>query len=523
VVTRTQYRYRAIYGAVPGGEWSRERAAWVYPLTVMAARALREILGAHYMAPEILALIEQDDALTSAQASGDAPECLSKTELWDHQREAFALAFHKPAAMLAMDMGCGKSAVAVALVCTHRAHRTLVICPLSVIGVWPRQFALHGALAYNVLTLDDRYRSVALKAAALKTALDSSFGLVAVVNYESVWREPMNKLLLKQQWDYVILDESHRIKSPTGVASRFIAKLRDRATRRLCLTGTPMPHSPLDIFGQYRFLDPSIYGTSFTLFRANYAVMGGYNNYEVVRYQHMAEFNHRFYAIAYRVMADDVQSLPEQVFTERYCTLSERARKLYNDLDRDFYAAVASGEVTAGNALTKLLRLQQLTSGYLVTDEGEQVPVDDSKLKALREVLEDIPPEEPVVIFCRFTRDVQAIKALCETLERPPAELSGHLKELEVWQHGERNALVAQINAGGLGIDATRARHQIYFSLGFSLGDYEQSLKRIHRPGQTRKVLYTLLLAEGTVDERVRDALMARREVIQFVLQKGLS
>src|SRR5262249_16192811 len=131
---------------------------------------------------------------------------------------------------------------------------------------------------------------------------------VAVVNYEAAWQEPMGALLLATKWDLVILDESHRVKAPGGKASMFCASLRKSAAARLCLTGTPMPLSPLDLYAQYRFLDPGIFGTSFAAFRNRYAVMGGYGGHEVLGFdeERMPELNDRMYSIGFRVMADDV-------------------------------------------------------------------------------------------------------------------------------------------------------------------------------------------------------------------------
>jgi SNF2 family DNA or RNA helicase len=92
--------------------------------------------------------------------------------------------------------------------------------------------------------------------------------------------------------------------------------------------------------------------------------------------------------------------------------------------------------------------------------------------------------------------------------------------ELKQWQAGEAPVLAVQIDSGGVGVDLTRARYSVYYSLGFSLGSYEQSLARIHRPGQTRPVEYIHLLAQDTVDEQVMVALARRADVVNSVLQQ---
>jgi SNF2 family DNA or RNA helicase len=141
-------------------------------------------------------------------------------------------------------------------------------------------------------------------------------------------------------------------------------------------------------------------------------------------------------------------------------------------------------------------------------------------MNLLRDVFEDIAPDEPLVVFCRFHKDLEAVSRVADERGRRSLELSGRMDDLKRWQAGEAPVLAVQIDSGGVGIDLTRARYSIYYSLGFSLGSYEQSLARIHRPGQTRPVEYIHLLAEGTVDEKVMAALSQRANVVNAVLQQ---
>ena len=456
----------------------------------------------------------------------------SKTHPWQHQQEAWNLANKHTGFMLAHDMGAGKSKLAIDFCTGVGAKLVLILCPKSVIPVWPQQFSLHAGVSYPVLALDSG--SVPKKAKQAERALDRARArrerLVIVVNYESAWRPPLGPsynqknriisrgLLLSEKWDVVILDESHRIKAPGGKASWFCTRLRDRAARRLCLTGTPMPHSPLDIYAQFRFLDPDIFGRSFQRYKMRYAVMGGFNNKQVVEFRNLEELHQKFFSRAHRVTKDEVLDLPPIMHEQRACTLSPKARRVYDDLNYEFVAQVEAGEITVANALVKLLRLQQITGGYLPLDDGDGTVIDDSKLSLLADLFEDLPQAEPVVVFTRFRSEIQRIKVLAENLCRPAAELSGSKNELEEWQAGKFNVLVVQIRAGGLGVEFTRAQYVIYYSLGFSLGDYEQSLARAHRPGQKRKVTVYHLITRGTVDEQVYAALRAKKQVVEAIL-----
>ena len=317
----------------------------------------------------------------------------------------------------------------------------------------------------------------------------------------------------------MLVHNCHRLKAPGGKASRYVARLGQVARYKLGLSGTPMPHSPLEVYAYFRFLDPTIFGWSFHRFRQHYAVMGGYQNHQVVGYRNLDELNRKFYSITFPC-GKDVLDLPPEVHVTYTCRLGPEAQRVYRSLERDLIAEVQAGEITAANALVKLLRLQQITGGHIRTDEGRDVQIDSAKMNLLRDVFEDLDPQEPLVVFCRFHRDLEAVNRVADESGRRCLELSGRIDELERWQAGEAPVLAAQIDSGGLGVDLTRAHYAIYYSLGFSLGSYEQSLARIHRPGQTRPVEYIHLVAEGTVDEKVMAALARRADVVNTVLQQ---
>jgi len=199
--------------------------------------------------------------------------------------------------------------------------------------------------------------------------------------------------------------------------------------------------------------------------------------------------------------------------------------RFYRDLERDFVADLDTGTVTVATALTKLLRLSQATGGYARldgSDGGSLVPIDGigAKRMALADRLEDLAVTEPVVVFCRFRSDLDDVAAVARELGREYAEVSGERKDLERWQAGDATILGVQMQSGGVGIDCSRSAFAVYYSLGYSLGDYEQSLARLRRPGQERCVRYYHLVCEGTVDEAVYAALRDRRSVVEAVLAR---
>ncbi len=449
---------------------------------------------------------------------------------WKHQVAGYHAAAARPDGyMLAMGMGCGKSKVAIDVLANSDVRQILILCPKSVLGVWRREFDRHWPLVQRSaeIYLLDRptCREKAEEMIAFlggRIAAPATVKIV-VANYDAAWRAPLGEAILRSHFDAVVCDESHRIKSPGGKASRWAQRLGAITRRRLCLTGTPMPHSPLDLYGQFRFLAPSVFGTSFARFRAKYAITNPQFPSQVRAWINQIDLQERFHSRAFVCRSEDVLDLPGELDVIRYCALEPKSRRVYDDLERELIAEVDAGTVNVANALAKLLRLQQITSGYVggADNFGERWIQDlgSEKRSLMADVLEDAG--EPVVVFCRFQRDLDAVQAATQSLDLRYGELSGRRRDaIDDYACMASGVDVAgvQIQAGGVGIDLTRAALGVYYSLGFSLGDYLQSRARLHRPGQTRPVRFLHFVAEGTVDEAVYRALEKRQEVVQEVL-----
>jgi len=514
---------------IPGAKWDKADKAWVIPATPAGALNLRlatkergyVLKGDSHMAELIRIAKGQSEAFENVKKSGtlEQPE-IRNFDAWRHQLEAFNFAKNLDAVMLNMEMGTGKTKVTIDVIQNDpNLRRILILCPVSVIGVWHREIQKHGVGFWNVPVLQGAVKKRAeLSAQALA---DNSGRTVLIVNYEAAWREPLAKLLKGEQFDAVVFDEIHKIKAPGGVASRFCQALAKTARKKFGLTGTMMPGSPMDIYAQFRALNSGIFGTSFAKFRSRYAIMGGYGGYEVVDYQNQEELREKIRFMTYEVGAD-VLDLPEAIHTYRECQLGRDALRAYRGVENDFFAQVESGEITASNALVKLLRMRQITGGHVTDDDGVTTQIDKAKEKLLDDTLEDLGGE-PTVIFCQFVADIDTIRRVGEARGLKVLELSGRVKQNFEFQEGEGDILVVQIQSGGVGIDLTRARYCIYYSVGFNLGEYLQSLARVHRPGQERSVTYIHLLAAGTVDQAVYNALQKKQDIVEHVLHGDLA
>lgn len=539
IAVRADFALKDHLKALDGARFSRsipgwiDGPAWCYhadPATaLMIRRAVPHISVADSAFLALVAEAEAVEAATTAAHADSDPEPLpagvARHRPWRHQAIAYWQIRERRNVVVPMRMGTGKSAVIAWLIATPETswRRVLIACPLSVCGVWPSQIATHAGRPARVVVLEGSVAGKA-KRAAEEFVRDWPDPLVLVVNHESLWRTPLGAWVGRQTWDALIVDEGHRAKSPSGKLSMFLARVRPMFRYRIDLTGTPMPHSPLDIYAQGRFVNPDIFGTSFVRFRARHAVMGGYQQHQVVGYQNMDEFAERLAQLCTPVVrAEDVLDLPPVQHIRREVVLSPDEMRPYRELERDMIAEIAAGTVTASNALVKLLRLAQCCQGTIRTDDGTDVQVGTSKRDALADLLEDIDPAEPVVVFGRFHADLDSAKAAAERLGRRYGEVSGRDKgglTSDSKMSPDVDVLGVQIQSGGVGIDLSRACYAVYLSTGYSLGDYEQSEARVHRPGQTRPTFYYHIVARGTVDEDIASALEAKGEVVEEVVAK---
>ncbi len=538
ILIKSRFEYANLCRSIPSGKWHKEKKFWYYPFSESMCKAVVETFEEVENKDISQEILDAATNLVKAQevkSADELPEVpLEKRQAKKHQKQAFWFSKQLAGAALLMDMGCMKTGVAIRLIDNSDDKKVLVICPDKVVRVWPKEYKKDGTKDFTVVPCEVRGKRISVdqKAAIARTAYEENEQVIIVVNYESAWRNSMGEFIKSVKWDRIILDESHRAKQVDGRIGKFVGELK--AARKNILTGTLMPHSPIDVFSQYRFLDPGVFGNNFYKFRNRYAVMGGYMSKQIVGYQNQDEMHDKIYSIAFRV-TKDILDLPEEQHVIRDFDLNGEAERYYNEARNALWISLGEDRVNTDIVIVQMLRMQQITSGYLPVmeeyedDNGKKKhrllrveKIDSGKSELLEEILEDIDEHEPIVVFCRFQHDLDEIKAAAERLGRTYGEISGRSKtalsdEAEL-QDGIQIAGV-QIQAGGVGIDLSKSHYGIYYSVGYSLGDYEQSLARIHRPGQTKPVIYYHLVAAGTIDEVVYSNLKNKKDVISSIIE----
>ena len=395
----------------------------------------------------------------------------------------------------------------------------LIVAPLSILGVWKEEFAKFADFPYSLTVLSSGAKNIE----ALRQT--SAHGLqVAVTNYESAWR--MEQALAAWDADLIVCDEGHRIKTHNIAASKCMHRLGARARYRLLLTGTVITNKAIDVFSPYKFLNPAVFGNSFYTFRNRYFDMTGYGQHvPVLKVNMAAELSQRIHSIAFRATKAECLDLPETTEIIRTVELEPQAQRPYRQLARDSYVLLQGGELTAANVLTRLLRLSQLTGGFLRQDDSGRVErVSGAKLEALSDIVDSAAEEGgKLVVVARFLPEIDAIRKMLEQKGIGYACITGAVRdrdeEVRRFQNkADTTVFVGQIATAGLGITLTAADKMVFYSLDYSMSNFEQTKARIHRVGQKNPCTYLYLVAKGTVDERVLKALRAKADLARALI-----
>ena len=333
------------------------------------------------------------------------------------------------------------------------------------------------------------------------------------------------KELLTSRSCLFALDESARIKSPDSKRTKRVLAAGKHAPFRRVLTGTPVPNSPFDVYTQIRFLDPDIWkrigcGT-FAAFKQMFGVWiehtrndNGQRFQQLVDYQNLAMLNKIVDQMGERLLKDDVLDLPPKLYEKRTFDMAPAQAKFYKQMRDEFMVMLESGDmVTAALAITRMLRLQQVASGYCPTDEGDMIEFDKNpRLSCLMDTVEDIPHQ--AIIFAKFQKDIDLIEAALKKAGKTCVVYDGRVKQddretrREAFKAGEVQFFVANPAAAGEGLTLHMAKTVIYYNSTYKLGDRLQSEDRAHRAGMDDKpVTYIDIVARGTIDVQIMRAL----------------
>jgi SNF2 family DNA or RNA helicase len=534
--------------------WSKPKKEW---MVAASAETLEKIKKQFPDAVMDTTVTDQSAKMASQEAAVDAVKMTLQmgaevplpadvhfhTEPHAHQRKALAFCLARPQFGIFAEPGTGKTKITLDLVAylkrvAEKAGQvfepSLVFCPASLLENWKKEAEKHqpGLRVFPLIKGNSPEKEAQVHALRQTNAAD-----IIVVNYETVWR--IDGVFKAYYWSALVLDEAHRIKNRTSKQAKATVKIGAWARRRYLLTGTPMPNSPLELFNQIKFLDPLILGTSYYGFRDRYAVMGGYQGYQVVGWKNLDELANRISKISYSVKKKDCLDLPDKVYKEYRLPMSEMQGKTYRQMAETLVAEVDGKTITVDVILAKLTKLRQITAGFLYADDASLRFKVNPKLIKLLEILEDIITDHKVVIWTVFDEEVKMIEEMLKAwnadrrahgqsfVETATLDGSVPIKDragiVENFQSsGDVRVFIANQKAGGEGITLTAADYCVFFSNEYSTGVRGQAEDRLHRIGQKANVVYIDLLMKGSIDVAIKSALARKRKLAEIVETGGL-
>ena len=349
----------------------------------------------------------------------------------------------------------------------------------------------------------------------------------------------------------IVVDESSRIKSPDALRTKQINRLRIHAIIARIATGTPITNSPVDVFSQMEFLKSGLLGTtSYRAFTAEYAELLSPNHpliqtmarrnpraarAQVVatnpdgskRWRNLDKLQRLLEPHTFRVLKSECLDLPEKIYQQVYFDLDPAQEKAYQLMEKECRLELDSGELTAVAKLAAIVKLQQITSGFIMRPQADgggvqYIGESNPRIKALMEMMEEAP--QKTIIWARFKEEIRAISAALRHAGRRVVEYHGEVTTadrevaIDSFQNGDTEVFIGQPQSGGIGITLTRAEWVVYYSNDFNLETRLQSEDRAHRIGTKSNVVYTDLVATGTIDEAITRSLQRKEKLASTIL-----
>lgn len=334
--------------------------------------------------------------------------------------------------------------------------------------------------------------------------------------------------LVKESWSFIVFDESQKLKDRGSKQSRLAARLK--ADVKLILSGTPMDKAgeldhlnPVELWAQFRFLDPNLFGTVWQDFEYRYCYRTGYGGYTIkFRKRAVIDFLSKIDPYVVRVYEKDVLDLPPLTYHWEPCLLLGLQGSSYRELDKDQVTEVNGIRIMTPLTITEYVRKQQITGGYIVDDSGEIHHLGRAKILRLKSLVKRV--DLPAVVFCKELPEVDLVSSAFPNLR--VETLTGRVRKSlrpgiqDRFQSGQTDLLVCQVRTGGVGIDLYRSHTAIFYSTTWSFIDFDQAVKRLHRDGQNEPVEIYLLYGHKTIDRLIYETVLLKKDVTERVLNR---
>ena len=417
-------------------------------------------------------------------------------------------------------MGLGKTVITLDAINTLRydrwaVQRVLIIAPKKVAeGTWTKEAQKWEHLRH--LRISAVLGSQQKRLRALATPAD-----IYVINRDNVaWLVDY----FKNAWpfDMVVLDESSSFKNSQSKRFKALKLVRSRINRLVELTGTPASNGLIDLWAQIYLLDGGArLGRTLGQYRERFFDPDKRSRTQIFSYTpkdgSMEYIQQAIGDICVSMKAEDYLNLPDRMFDDVPVVLDDKARKAYRQLERDLLLELDEGQITAASAGVLTGKLLQLCNGAVYDSEKRPLAIHNCKVEAFLEVLEQLNGQH-CLVFYNFQHDRDRLLAALEPLGLRVRVYQNAADE-DAWNAGKIDVLLAHPASCAYGLNLQNGGHHIvWFGLTWSLEQYEQANKRLHRQGQRHPVIVHHLVVQGGMDEDVIESLRAKGDTQEALM-----
>lgn len=435
---------------------------------------------------------------------------------YPYQTFAIRQILKKPALALFLDMGMGKTAITLTAIDEllneeFAVSRVLVIAPKRVAeSTWTDEAGKWEHL--QDLQVVSLLGSVNEREVALKERAD-----IYVINRENiVWL--VNRFGVRWPFDMVVIDESSSFKNHQSKRFKALRSVRPLVRRLVELTGTPSPNGLMDLWSQLYLLDRGErLGKTIGEYRRNYFTPGYGSGFVTYVWNPLPnaqkDIEEKISDICVSMKSADYLELPPLIYNTVKVKLGD-AMETYKRLEKDFILQIGDADIVASSAAALSGKLLQLANGACYNEDGTVTEVHDAKLEALKEV-SALNEHKPLLVFYWFKHDLERLRKAF-----PKARTLDSKKSIEQWNAGKIPMLLVHPASAGHGLNLQYGGNiVVWFGLSWSLELYQQANKRLHRNGQKHTVVIHHLVAEGTIDEQVMEALSKKKVTQDDILE----
>lgn len=412
-------------------------------------------------------------------------------KLFDYQEKALALTSDKDNSAFYYDMGLGKTFIGSERLRLYGERVNIVVCQKSKIKDWCEHFKEHYT-DYAVFDLTNKKDMQAF-------IIYPIYKCIGIINYELAYRREE----LRQLKDFtMMLDESSMIKNETAKRTKFILSLKPSHT--ILLSGTPTDGKYEFLYSQLRLLGWKITKTAYynRYIKTELRSYGGPMFRVVTGYKNVSELKAKLkeYGAVF-AKAEEVIKLPEKKFIKEYSTVSSGYKKFM----KDRVIKIDDKELTGDSTLSKRLYARMLCSAY-------------SKDKIARLIDLVNSTSDRVIIFYNFNTELEVLRKVL--FDRPISIVNGQIKDLKAYENNDNSVTLIQYQAGAMGLNLQKANRIIYFSLPERSELFEQSKARICRIGQEKQCYYHIMMCRKSVEEKIYDCLLMRKDYTDELFRK---